>query len=390
MAVVDTGGKRGHFIPTTTTITAEGTANNYFREIFRLHGLPEKIVSDRGPQFVAKFMREMARLLGIQLAHSTAYHPQTDGNTERVNQEIEQYIRLFVSHHQDDWDELLPMFEFAYNNHVHASTQHTPFMLDTGRNPRMGFEPLPPSRVESANEFRQRMESSWEEARAAIVKAKEDYTRYYNRRRTPAPEFKAGDRVYLDAEDINTDRQTKKFDALRYGPFEVLERIGSAAYRLRLPRSMVKLHPVFPVIKLTPAPDDPIPGRRAASPPPPEVIDGELEYLVEKILNSRPRGNHVEYLVKWVGYPASHNSWEPDDSVFADDKVKEFSERYPNKPCHLINAISASATSPPKLNSIFRVPATFLKSPAFRPINQKDWAGSARIALSTPIHWELH
>jgi hypothetical protein len=153
---------------------------------------------------------------------------------------------------------------------------------------------------------------------------------------------------------------------------------------------MSRLHPVFPAIKLTPALDDPIPRRRALPPPPPEVIDGELEYEVEKIPNSRARGDHVEYLVKWVRYPMSHNSWEPDDSVFADNKIREFSERYPNKPCNLINTISALVAKPPELNSIFRVPTTFLKSAAFHPINQKDWAGSTQIILSTPIHWELH
>ena len=87
------------------------------------------------------FTQELYRLLGIKIAASTAYHPQTDGQTERLNQEIEQYLHLFVNERQDDWNELLPLAEFQYNNHIHSSTQETPFMLDTGRHPRMGFEP---------------------------------------------------------------------------------------------------------------------------------------------------------------------------------------------------------------------------------------------------------
>jgi hypothetical protein len=132
MNVVDSVGKRAHFIPTNTTITALGAARLFLQNVWKLHGLPRSIVSDRGPQFVAEFTRELYRLLGITLSATTAYHPQADGQTERVNQELEQYLRVFVNEHQDDWDELLPMAEFQYNNHIHSSTQQTPFFLDSG------------------------------------------------------------------------------------------------------------------------------------------------------------------------------------------------------------------------------------------------------------------
>ena len=99
------------------------------------------MVSDRGPQFVTDFTCELYRILGIKVAASTAYHPQTDGQTECVNQEVEQYIRLFTNQRQDDWDELLSMAEFQLNNLIHSSMQQTPFMLNTGQHPRMGFEP---------------------------------------------------------------------------------------------------------------------------------------------------------------------------------------------------------------------------------------------------------
>ena len=141
MVVVDSITKRAHFIPTFTTVTAAEMARLFIQHVWRHHGLPCKVVSDRGPQFVAEFTRELYQRLGIKLAATTAYHPQGDGQTEHVNQELEQYLRLFVNQWQDDWTDLLPLAEFQYNNHVHTSTQHPPFLLESGRLPRMGFEP---------------------------------------------------------------------------------------------------------------------------------------------------------------------------------------------------------------------------------------------------------
>jgi hypothetical protein len=141
MCVVNSLTKCAHFIPTHTTINAKGTALLFLKEVWKHHGTPKVVISDRGPQFVATFTQELYKLLGIKLAMSTAYHPQTDGQMEHVNQVLEGYLRTFTSRQQDDWDDLLPSGEFHYNNSVHSSTQQTPFMVDTGRHPRMGFEP---------------------------------------------------------------------------------------------------------------------------------------------------------------------------------------------------------------------------------------------------------
>jgi len=141
MTVVDSVSKRAHFIPTHTMVTAEGAARLFLHQVWKLHGLPKHVVSDHRPQFVACFTKELYRLLGIKLASSTAWHPQTDGQTERVNQELDQYLRLFINERQDNWYDLLPMAEFQHNNHVHSATQQSPFLLDTGRVPCMGFEP---------------------------------------------------------------------------------------------------------------------------------------------------------------------------------------------------------------------------------------------------------
>jgi len=141
ITVVDSVSKRVHFIPTHTTVTAEGAARLFLHQVWKLHGLLKCVISDCGPQFVARFTKELYRLLGIKLASSTAWHPQTDGQTERVNQELDQYLWLFVNERQDDWYDLLPMAEFQHNNHVHSATQQPPFLLDTRQLPCMGFKP---------------------------------------------------------------------------------------------------------------------------------------------------------------------------------------------------------------------------------------------------------
>ena len=333
MNVVDYATKWAHFLPTHTTVSAEGAAWLYFRDIWKHHGLPETVLSDRGSQFVAGFTRELYRLLRIELASSTAYHPQTDGQTERVNQEMEQFLRLFVNERQDDWDELLPLAEFSYNNHIHSSTQQTPFMADTGRNPRMGFEPKEVrSASESADEFRDDMERGLEEAKAALTKAKAEYAQYYNRRRVPAPELNPGDLVWLEAEDIATTRPSAKLSHKRLGPYPIEAKVGHGAYRLTLPPQLRKLHPVFPIVKLTPAEADPLPGRRTAPPPPPTLVDGNEEFEVEEILDSRMRYRRLEYLVKWTGYDIGHNTWVPHYKIHAPSIISSFHRRHPGAP----------------------------------------------------------
>jgi len=288
MTVVDSVSKRVHFIPTHTMVTAEGVARLFLHQVWKLHGLPKCVVSDHGPQFVARFTKELYRLLGIKLASSTAWHPQTDRQTECVNQELDQYLWLFVNERQDDWYDLLPMAEFQHNNHVHSATQQPLFLLDTRRLPRMGFEPQQnPSGLETVNEFMERMKTAIEEAKSAIRKAQDNMKKYYDRRRTPAPVFKPGDKVFLDASDIWTMRPSQKLSHQRLGPFVVERQIGPMAYRLRLPHRMKQLHLVFNVVKLTPAPDDPITGQKTEDHPLPIVIDGEPEWEVEEILNSR-------------------------------------------------------------------------------------------------------
>jgi len=220
--VVDAVSKRVHFILTHMTVTAERAARLFLHYIWKLHGLPKCVVSDHGPQFVALFTKELYRLLGIQISSSIAWHLQTDGQMECVNQELDQFLHLFVNKLQDNWYDLLPIVEFQHNNYVHSTTQQPPFLLDTGRISRMGFELRQDlSSLEIVNKFTKRMESATEKAKSAIHKAQEDMTRYYNRRRSLAPVFKPGDWVYLDMSDIRTTRLSLKLSHCRLGPFEI-------------------------------------------------------------------------------------------------------------------------------------------------------------------------
>jgi hypothetical protein len=276
-----------------------------------------------------------------------AYHLQMDGQTECVNQEMEQFLCLFMNECQDDWDKLLPLGKFTYNNHVHSLTQQTPFMVDTGRHPRMGFEPQQPqSHVESVNEFKDRMARGLKEAKAALTKAKDKYALYYNRRRIPAPKLKPGDLVWIDGSDIQMTRPLQKLSHCNLGLYPVERRIGHGAYRIKLPPSLRRLHPVFPIMKLLPAADDPIPGRWAKPPPPPVLVEGNEEFEVEKILNSHICWHCLKYLVKWNGYDSGHNSWATHYNVHAPDVITDFYCLNPGALCQVntatFNSISFS------------------------------------------------
>jgi len=168
LVVVDRFTKMAHFVPTTEKAMAEGLARLFRDNVWRLHGLPESIISDRGPQFAAGLMRELNEMLEIKTKLPTAFHPQTDGQTERMNQELEQYLRMFIDHCQDHWPEWLGTAEFAYNNKAHAGTKVSSFEANSGQNPRMGFELRKKRKFEGAKKFAKRMKEVQEEAKAVL------------------------------------------------------------------------------------------------------------------------------------------------------------------------------------------------------------------------------
>src|SRR5260221_222336 len=127
LVVVDHLSKRIHTIPTVTSLDSARVTQLFLEHVWCHHGLPEEVISDHGPAFISNFSHDLTTLLGVKLTPSTSYHPQTNGQTECVNQEIEAYLQVFISHRQDDWANWLPLVEFAYNNKVHAATCQTPF-----------------------------------------------------------------------------------------------------------------------------------------------------------------------------------------------------------------------------------------------------------------------
>ena len=209
----------------------------------------------------------------------------------------------------------------------------------------MGFEPHSRVKMEAANEFAERMRESLEEAKAALAKAKDDMARYYDQCHDPTPEYKVGDKVYLDASDIKTTRPSKKLAHRNLGPFPIVRRVGSHAYRLHLPRSLSQLHPVFPVVKLTLAPHDSF-NRRNQAPPLPEIIDDEEHYEVEEIIDSRFHRNKLQYLVKWKGFGYEENSWTDEKDIFAPRLVREFHQNHPGAP-RRIQKIHFDSVFPP-------------------------------------------
>jgi len=311
LVVVDCLSKRIHTIPTVTSVDSEGMARLFLDHVWRHHGLPEEVISDRGSAFVSHFSKELAGLLGIKLTHSTAYHPQTDGQTERVNQEIETYLRVFINHHQDDWADWLPLAEFSYNNRIHTATHRTPFELDTGQHPRMGTESARTSTVEAADAFASRMSQMQEEAKAALTHAADEMAKYYDRHRQPAPEFKVGEKVWLNAQNYTTDRPTKKLDHRWIGPFRILKVVSPAAVKLQLTVRQKGVHPVVSVSNIRRHTPDDISERPQEPHLGPDIIDGKEEYEAERILDSKFSRGRLVYLVKFQGWPNSDNEWLP-------------------------------------------------------------------------------
>jgi len=174
--------KMAHFIATMEKTLAEGLTKLFQDHVWKLHGLPESIISDRGVQFVAGMMKELNNLLEIQTKLSMAYHPQTDGQTERINQKLEQYLRVFIDHKQEQWPDWLGTAEFVYNNKIYIATKILPFKVNYGQDPRMGFKGRRKRKYEAAGKFVERIKKIQEEAKAVLGKAQKEMKKFANRR----------------------------------------------------------------------------------------------------------------------------------------------------------------------------------------------------------------
>ena len=311
LSVVDSLSKMAHFIPTTSTISALQFTELFVDRIVRYHGLPTTIVSDRDPKFVSEFWKVFCQKFSIKRALSTAWHPQTDGQTERINRTIEQMMRTYIQSREEEWPSLLPALELAYNCTPHSATGHSPFEIMIGENPLRTqdldvvdtFPPIPTPQMTKA--FRLLVDR----AAAHLQHAKAQQKMYADEHRRPV-EFAEGDKVWVSTRYLVLGGN-RKFQQKYIGPYRVLEKIGKAAYRVDLPPSMT-IHPVFHVSLLIPDKERP---QDMMGPsewlPIEEAPDGTPIYEVEHILAQQGEGPTAKYLVKWKGFPESEATWEP-------------------------------------------------------------------------------
>ena len=326
LVVVDRFTKMAHFIACTDKTDAAMTANFLISYIFKLHGLPDEIISDRGPQFKARLWKQVLQSLKITRKLSTAYHPETDGQTERINQILEQYLRCYINYSQDNWFPLLSLAEFAYNNG--PNDRGSPFFLNYGYHPRMDFltKNVPPGVPPSLDA--KKLELIRARAHQILLRAAENSKKYSDRRRKDA-QFRIGQDVFISTANMSTNRPSKKLDYKKIGPYPIIAKINDVAFKVKLPRNM-RIHPVFHVSLLEPAFADPDPNRKRP-PPPPLLIDAEFEYVVEGILDSRYFRNKLQYLVKWQGFSQQESTWEAATNLRnSANFITEFHETKPN------------------------------------------------------------
>lgn len=340
MVTVDRFTKMAHFVPLMENATARDCATTFLQNIWKLHGLPENIVSDRDTKWTGEFWQSLCERLKIKRNLSTAFHPQTDGQTERVNQTVETYLRTFVNYDQNDWVSLLPLAEFAYNNSVTQATRMTPFYANYGYNPRTIWPSDGEGKNPASKAYAHWMRQVHERASQALKDTRASMSKYYDKGKQEHPKYEIGDLVMLNAKNIRTKRPTRKLAPKLYGPFKILEKIGKISYRLEL-QSRWRIHNVFHASLLEPYRANTLQGR-AVTRPEPEEIEGEMEYEVEEILQSEIRSSKRKvkgrvktyrtlfYLVKWKGYPEDECSWEPGSHLgSAEKEVERFHQDNP-------------------------------------------------------------
>ncbi|GJP73226.1 hypothetical protein CLOP_g3965 [Closterium sp. NIES-67] len=309
LVVIDKFSKMGHFIPTHTTARTEETAQLFVRHIISQHGIPTTLISDRDPKFTSKFWKELMSLLGTKLAMSSAYHPQTDGQTERLNQIVEQLLRAACKDDISKWDLHLPVLEFAYNNATHAATGQTPFFLCYGRHPLTPQKPTTPATVQPAHDFITTMHQLWDRTHKRLLDIQQQQKRQADRHRNDHT-ISVGDQVLLDTRNLDISHLPSKLRPRFCGPFLVEAQVTPVTFRLRLPATW-KIHNAFHVQLLKPYRDpNTIFVGRQPPPPPPVLVQNEPEYEVESVLAHRRRRNGtVELLIRWKGYDPSEDSW---------------------------------------------------------------------------------
>ena len=321
---VDRLSKMVHLAATDKKVTGERMAELFQDHVWKHHGIPQSIVSDRDVRFQSQLWRELNRKFGCRLDMSSAMHPQTDGQTERTNRVLEDTLRHFVGPYQTDWDTLLSVAEFAMNNAWNESFQNTPFMLNYGQHPDTPAVARLRSRNPAVNKFVGRWSEQLQKAKQCLQAAQQRQKTHADKQRRPAPQLRVGDQVLLNIKHVRLRSGIKSKLAPRFlGPFKVLGQVGThgLSFRIELPPALARMHNVFHVSSLKKYHAGPY-----QPPPLPDLVDGEIEFEVDWIEATRYEGKRRQYLVHWVGYPGGE-TWEKESQLtHCPDKVRQFWE----------------------------------------------------------------
>ncbi|KAL0148225.1 hypothetical protein M9458_056457 [Cirrhinus mrigala] len=280
LVIIDRFSKSCHLIPLKGLPTAMETALALFNHVFRVYGLPEDIVSDRGTQFTSQVWKAFCKQLDINISLTSGYHPQSNGQVERLNQEISRYLRTYCSREQHRWSEFFPWAEYAQNSLTHSSTGLTPFQCILGFQPPMFPWSGEPSSVPGVDDWIKRSERVWDSAHVRLQRAIRNQEIQANRRRRPHPPYQPGQRVWLSTRDIKLRLPSRKLSPRYVGPFKILKRINDVTYQLELPANY-RISPSFHVSLLKPVHLEADPSQMAPEPPPPLDVGGMPAYQVK-------------------------------------------------------------------------------------------------------------
>ncbi|KAL0149750.1 hypothetical protein M9458_054940, partial [Cirrhinus mrigala] len=332
LVIVDRFSKACKLVPLRGLPTAMETAEQLFHQVFRHYGLPEEIVSDRGPQFTSHVWRAFFKILGITVNLSSGYHPQTNGQTERKIQELGRYLRAYCQDDQHSWSRFLPWVEYAQNSLRQDTTGLTPFQCVLGYQPPLFPWTEEPSNVPAVDHWFRESERVWDSAHHHLQRAVRRHKSFADSRRRTAPLYQPGNLVWLSTRDLRLRLPCRKLSPRYIGPFRILRQINNVTYQLQLP-PRYRIHPTFHVSLLkpfSPSVTD-VPGAEAG-PPPPEILDQPSVYTVREVLDSWRRGGRLEYLIDWEWYGPEERSWVLRDDVLDPLLLLEFHRSHPNRP----------------------------------------------------------
>ncbi len=294
-----------------------GIAQLYLDHVYRWFGLPSRMISDRDPRFTSHFGKALTDKLGISRNLSMAFHPQTDGLSERKNQWVEQYLRLVTSMDPKGWVDWIALATAVHNNRVNVTTGLSPNQILLGYNPILNVE----ESLRTTNDLVELRSKAMNQNRRNTIWA---LNKSSDQNGLPPSQYRLGQQVWLDATHLKLPHQKAKLTPKRLGPFRILKEISPVVYRLALLANW-RIHDVFHTSLLNPYHETKAHGPNFTHPPP-DLIKGEDEYEVERIIAHRVfgRSKSLQYLIKWKGYPESDNSWEPADQVHAPELVKHY------------------------------------------------------------------